>query len=78
MPNIHITDWNSVNLSHFPRFNCLCELCSCGCFDRSLRPHAKTCKKSFSTEMDKYFTKGTPTENSLYRDSFKKGAVKNI
>ena len=30
MPTIHNPDWNSLKLSDFPQFKCLCELCDCG------------------------------------------------
>ncbi len=75
MPNIHIDDWSDIRLSDFPRHKCLCELCDCGCFERTNKPHTNACKKK-NDGVAAYFGKSTAFEQSLYNDSYKKELFK--
>ena len=75
MPTLHNPDWNSLKLSDFPEFKCLCELCDCGCFERSKRSHSNDCKKKItkiSNAFESDFANKAPFEKtSLYIDTYK-------
>lgn len=38
-------DFKKVTLDSFKTFKCLCELCDCGCFERSKQTHASDCSR---------------------------------
>ncbi|CAF0747227.1 unnamed protein product, partial [Brachionus calyciflorus] len=76
MPKIHNPDWNNLKLSDFPQFKCLCELCDCGCFERSKQKHTNKCRKfvtKISDAFESSFIKPPPFDGtSLYSETFKK------
>lgn len=75
MPQIHNPDWNSLKLSDFPQFKCMCELCDCGCFDRSKKKHSLQCpnkRKFISQSFDSPFDGPRFDSTSLYADTFRK------
>ena len=75
MPTLHDPDWSKLKLSDFPLFKCLCELCECGCFERSHKPHTQTCNKKvtqISNVFESDFVNKAPFEkNSIYFDTYK-------
>lgn len=45
---ILVMDDYNVDIGNLPDFNCLCELCDCGCFEASKQPHSITCQRFFN------------------------------
>lgn len=66
-------DISKLNLGNFRKFNCLCELCDCGCFQRAKLEHHKDCKKkkveNNTHRKLSHSSLGCPL--SHYRDTFK-------
>lgn len=68
LENVDIT---KLNLNAFRKFECLCELCDCGCFERSKQQHSKTCKRKKQSDIVKPQRNSTACPLSHYRESFK-------
>jgi hypothetical protein len=66
-------DISKLNVGKFRKFTCLCELCDCGCFERTKLKHDKDCRKK-KVEIDayrKFSHSSLGCALSHYRDTFK-------
>lgn len=62
----HLEDYG---LDDLPEFECLCELCDCGCFEMSKQPHSLTCKRFFDQSNRVVLNKSTDFKPTVRRSS---------
>lgn len=49
---------NLLDPNNLPEFDCICELCDCGCFEESKQPHSISCKRFFNQRQPTALNKG--------------------
>lgn len=66
-------DFNKISIDNFKTFNCLCELCDCGCFDRTKQKHIPNCPRNTVQKVKASYSAVTPGKCALshYKDTFK-------
>ncbi len=59
-----MTPSDSFDPNSLPPFDCLCELCDCGCFEQSRQAHSISCKRFFNQSYEQRRQPKSPADTS--------------